>query len=669
MVKAKPQQTLADYVTIAISPLLIMALVGSLVFFLLEVLYQGQYDSKLRWTLFFFVFAMVLVARISIELGSERAGLYGLAMIAVCFIALQRYIEFPEGTPLASLSWAINLGLMGLAWWSTSRLTWDCTYIDDAVDASGKGVLEAAGLDQEAPAAEGIKDDQASKEEETPQLRNQTPLLAWWDRYHRYREEQRKKPHMPGVWVVYFSLAALPLYGLGQSLIPAEDTERRRYAFWLMVCYVASGLGLLLTTSFLGLRRYLRQRKLKMPVAMTGIWLALGGGIIVVLMLLGALLPRPYGEYQFTDFTPLGSKERDASRYAVNRDGSGKGDGQASTDKAREDQEARDGSGTKPDEKGKGSKSSSSARGSSGQGNQSGSGNQGRQGRGDKGGKSSDKNSAKEDSRSDGAKDRQADKSDSANDQQADKSDSEKSPEEKDADAQKRKEDERKAEKKAQSSSGGSAKQDKPREAPKGGSSTPPTSSRLADVLAKLGWLGTVLKWIVFALLAILVLFFILRQGLQFLANFTNWARRLLDAMRAWWAGLFGGAKDAGDAEAEARSEERIKRPRPFASFGNPFRDGRSEQMSPDDLARYSFEALQAWAYEQGLDRNLDETPLEFANRLGPEVPALESEVRGLAGLYARSAYGRGRLSPSAVSVLKTFWQRLESVDQRPLSA
>ena len=36
--------------------------------------------------------------------------------------------------------------------------------------------------------------------------------------------------------------------------------ERRRWAFQLLCVYVASGLGLLLTTSFLGLRRYLRRR-------------------------------------------------------------------------------------------------------------------------------------------------------------------------------------------------------------------------------------------------------------------------------------------------------------------------------------------------------------------------------------------------------------------------
>ena len=40
------------------------------------------------------------------------------------------------------------------------------------------------------------------------------------------------------------------------------------------------------------------------------------------------------------------------------------------------------------------------------------------------------------------------------------------------------------------------------------------------------------LKWIVFAVLILAVIFFLLREGLKFLANFTDWARNLLNALR-----------------------------------------------------------------------------------------------------------------------------------------
>ena len=59
--------TLADYVVIAMNPALIMGLIGSLVYFLLEVLYAGRYPDRLQFALSAFVFASVLVSRIAIE--------------------------------------------------------------------------------------------------------------------------------------------------------------------------------------------------------------------------------------------------------------------------------------------------------------------------------------------------------------------------------------------------------------------------------------------------------------------------------------------------------------------------------------------------------------------------------------------------------------------------
>src|SRR5690606_9257685 len=97
-------------------------------------------------------------------------------------------------------------------------------------------------------------------------------------------------PHTPGLWVLYFSLAALPLFGLGQSWIPVTDGDRRQFAFKLLAVYVAAGLSLLVTTSFLGLRRYLRQRNVEMPAPMAVTWVSLGAVLIFVVMFAAALL-------------------------------------------------------------------------------------------------------------------------------------------------------------------------------------------------------------------------------------------------------------------------------------------------------------------------------------------------------------------------------------------
>src|SRR5437660_12630326 len=88
--------TLADYAVTAVSPALIMLMVGSLVFFLVEVLYAGKYSDRLVYTMFFFVSATVLVARISIQYDAGRAAIYGVALAVVTYLALLAYVEYPN---------------------------------------------------------------------------------------------------------------------------------------------------------------------------------------------------------------------------------------------------------------------------------------------------------------------------------------------------------------------------------------------------------------------------------------------------------------------------------------------------------------------------------------------------------------------------------------------
>ncbi len=157
-------------------------------------------------------------------------------------------------------------------------------------------------------------------------------------------------------------------------------------------------------------------------------------------------------------------------------------------------------------------------------------------------------------------------------------------------------------------------------------SSRPQSSSNWSAMLASI---GTVLKWIVFAVLILAVVFFMLKEGLKFLANFTEWARNLLNALQNLWANLFKGRRPGvGEENGGDESVETTAPARPFASYGNPFRDGRGERLPIKEVVRYSFAALQAWARERTVERRPEETPLEFAERLGDEFPALEEEVR-----------------------------------------
>src|SRR5258707_1162713 len=146
MAAERESPSVADYVVTGIGPALVMLMVGSLVFFLVEVLYAGKYSDRLLYTMFFFVFGAVLVARISIQIDAGRAKFYGIALAIVVYLALLSYVEYPSGW-LKSWGWLANLGLMVLVWWSAHKLTWDCTHIDEKAESSGRGLLNAAGLD------------------------------------------------------------------------------------------------------------------------------------------------------------------------------------------------------------------------------------------------------------------------------------------------------------------------------------------------------------------------------------------------------------------------------------------------------------------------------------------------------------------------------------------
>jgi hypothetical protein len=637
----RPKQTVVDYVTIVLSPALVMGLVGSLVYFLLEVFYKtdGEWKERLQWILFFYVFGAVLTARIAMNgETAARAPLYGAVLAVLTFVGMQIFVEYPP--EIKAVAFLVNLLLVGIVWWCSQRLTWDCTNVDEETDMSGEGLLQAAGFEEKPePDAELLVAESEESKKERP------GLDGWIQRWKRYRERKQKKRTL-GVWVVYFSMAALPIFGLGQAIIPV-DSPGRQFAFWLMIVYVGCGLGLLLTTCFLGLRRYLRQKRLQMPATMTGVWLTTGGTLVVALLLVGAFLPRPYAEYHPLQsyFHPAGSGKRAASRLAAKGDspGEGKGrpgspqrDGKASRDQAGK-QGKGDGQGKEP-----GGKDGKSDQSGDSKGEQSGD-NKGDPGKGDQ--------AKGEPGKGDQAKGESGKVGEKEKGENGDKS----------------------------NQSGRSGRKNDPSNTAKGlknmekdarDAPSQSSSPKMAKVQQFLQRVGPVLKWIVFAILALVVVIALLRGGLGFLANFTDWAKRLLEAWRKFWADLFGGAKTETANGGEIEEPEVAKKlDTPFSDFSNPFDSGAAARMPTRELVRYTFSALEAWAREHDLGRSDDETAIEFVRRLGEEVPALETEALELANLHARAEYAREKLSAHTSEELRGFWTQLERVAEAPMSA
>jgi hypothetical protein len=628
--RGKLGKTLGDLVAVAICPALIMALVGSLVFFLVEVLYVGQYQGSLLFILFCYVFGTVLTARIAATHAiAERAGLYGAILSLLTWFGLQRYVEYPANSEAAEYAWAAHIGWLALIWWCAHRLVWDCTVIDERQDASGAGLLQKAGLEENPE--EEVAAAAPPPEAEPPRPEKGPALVAWWRRFRRYREERRRRPHTPGVWVVYFSLAALPLFGVGQSLIPPSAVGRQQRAFWLLCVYVASGLGLLLTTCYLGLRRYLRQRKLEMPRAMTGAWLLMGVTLIVVFLVVGALLPRPAAEYALVEVPWLArSRDHDASRWAVQNFDAGKNEGRAGPEAGKDEEAKAAGSRGEPKEqggsgeKGKGgSKASAKGSGPSKQ-------------KGDGGGPKAD--SQKGNPSSEKAEAKGAPKGAAKTERPEPSGKGERPPEK------------GKQERQGEKSPPGKGSS---------GKAPAPTPPRPDVVPSWTTQLAVALKWLVLGVFALVIGFLVLRALLRFLANFTSWARWLLEFFRNFWQGLWPVRRDRDGAEVV---REQGPAPVPFTSFADPFLSGRARRMSAEELVRYSFDALQAWAREHDLPRQTGETPLEYAERLSMEVPPLGAEVRRLAGYYVGLAYAGSDLPEDGREALQQFWQALREV-------
>src|SRR5262249_34839332 len=160
------------------------------------------------------VFGAVLIARISMQAEiADRAALYGVILGLAVWFALQKYVEYPPGSGMASWGWAVNAGLIALIWWSAHRLTWDCTLIDETADSSGVGLLEQAGLEsgirgqgsgvrnqgtevkgQKSGGRESEADERAEAAagpaepgERKGKRKEPGGLWGWWRRYRQYR--------------------------------------------------------------------------------------------------------------------------------------------------------------------------------------------------------------------------------------------------------------------------------------------------------------------------------------------------------------------------------------------------------------------------------------------------------------------------------------------------
>lgn len=699
--------TAADYVTIAVSPALIMLLIGSFVFFLIQVSYQGQFLGRVNYVFALFVFAAVLIGRIAIEEGSERAVLFAIPLALAVFFVLNVFLRH------AAFSWMINAAIIAVVWWLAHKLTWDCTVIDDRQDASGEGLLQAAGLaqssrqphnDSQQPIEDQRQQDAAKQTEQqgasdrsTTQpdsLADEELKTGWWDRYLK----RRSRAHSPGIWVLYLSLVALPVFGLLQRTIPLGATASRALTFKLLVVYVASALGLLLTTAFLALRRYLRQRNLEMPTAMAGVWIGAGAALILAVLIFTSLLPRPAAETPLAKL-PFRVTSRDdlrSSRVAPLRDGEVDDDRQpptasnqsqhgppgGKTDTRAQRQGGENAEGAQQpggDENGEGQSGDRQEKGDAG--GKSGRQDGGQHGRGDGGAKGEVSDSGAED-KADHAKSGQrgnatrreqdnasraeqdnAKRQDQGNATRRGNNDSRRSarntvtrrnqPDESNEQENGRAEEEQtKGERRSEPSQATDRRQSSSSRP----ATRPPSSPRISITpAAGSSWLGAIAKLLFYLVLAAAAAYLLWTNR----SKIRPALAQLLAELRELWSRLWG--RKAPDEQGAEETIPVAPRPRPFADFSDPFQSGAADNLTPDELVNYTFAAFEAWSREHGLPRGEDQTARELALRAGLVDPKLAAEARRLADLYGQAAYAKSTLTTAQAARLRTLWSQMRA--------
>jgi hypothetical protein len=174
----------------------------------------------------------------------------------------------------------------------------------------------------------------------------------------------------------------------------------------------------------------------------------------------------------------------------------------------------------------------------------------------------------------------------------------------------------------------------------------------LPNIFGGLSRLMVWLYYLAFAAVGIWLLYRYREQVRQFL-------RQLWSDLQKLWNRLFGGT--GGGAATDTASTTPARVYPPFSAFANPFGPGGTSQRSAEQLVEYSFAALEAWARDHGKARAHEQTPLEFAQQLAHNYPAVARSVKDVCDLYCRLAYGDARLPRQSLAILRQFWNALSA--------
>jgi len=600
-------------------PLCIVGLVGSLIYFLIDlraVLIAGS-KTQLRVVSAAMLVACVEITRIRAHTQSRWIAafftLLTLGAVGFFIVAFTNpyFLDQPPGRPLPGaarhlipggsgpyVALALHTLIVALIWGATSMLTAACTLDPDAEELRGEGMLGRLLRFRFRRPPEGP--------EEGIEGSLVPPAYGPRRRYH------------PGQAVIYFGLIALGVFGAGQRVLAAGPPELRRDGLICMLTGIFCALLLLSLTSLSGLRLYLRKRAVAMPRGTVSVWILSSLLSVSCILAVAYFLPKPppraaapiaprppedFGQrpvppprwWPFPGFRPT---EEPSPRTGDGGSRQVPGGPQAEGDRGKAgERPGRAGQG-QPGKGGTSPQSGQAAPGGPGQARPSGTGS---------------------------PTDRRQEHRGARQQQRA-------------------------------SASGREGSPDK----------APSSRSLSLNLKGHSGW-----WWWLLWLLLLLLLYLLYRKRREIAEKvrawwhrqkrwlprgLVAWIERLAAAvlrrwerLRRWWI-----------ARKLAQMAAALRRRRAVDPFLDPFAPGSPFQGRPlRDVVMHLYHALLAYAALRGCGRAPQQTPLEYLRDLPEPLEPLRADVEFLTDLYVQAAYTEQPVPPDCLPALQNFWPRL----------
>ncbi len=277
-------------------PLCIWGMVSALTLHLIEIrsIFIEGGENRLRLATLAFAAGVVLVQRLSAQEGKSTASAYAWALGAVItmFAMHNAYAYRLPVHPM--IVFAFNQAIFMTLWWVGRKLTATCSVDSDVqiTAAADAGIFSTFG--RGARRGEGPK---KRKEFDPFADPEQTALAeaAEAAKLEKDKEQlwtKRLPANHPGRMIFYFSLVAVPAFGLGVYLF-SPDSQGRFYLGALLFVYIWCAISLLFLSSLAQVRAYFVTRGVTLPEQIGIPWLGLGFALVSLAVIAAFLLPQP----------------------------------------------------------------------------------------------------------------------------------------------------------------------------------------------------------------------------------------------------------------------------------------------------------------------------------------------------------------------------------------